>query len=55
MINEDKERQELIELIRRGVEGLIKADHISETEKLAIAREALHIIENGKRIEEKGQ
>jgi hypothetical protein len=44
---EDKQKQELIEEIRRRIEYLVSTDEISDDEKVAIARNALNILDSG--------
>ena len=46
-MSEDKEKQEMIREIRRRIEYLVSTDEISDDEKVAIARNALNILDSG--------
>lgn len=46
-MSEDKEKQEMIREIRRRIEYLVSTDEISDDEKVAIARNALNILDGG--------
>ena len=52
MAEETKEKMLVIEEIQRRIAYLISTDQISEDQKINIARNALNIIEHGKKYQE---
>jgi hypothetical protein len=48
-MSEDKEKEELIEEIRKRIRYLVSTNEISDSEKVTIVRNALNLIENGEK------
>jgi hypothetical protein len=47
----DSEKNEIIQEIERRIKNLMNTDRVSDAEKMAIARKALEIIEQGEKAE----
>ena len=47
----DSEKREIIQEIERRVKNLMNTDRVLDAEKMAIARKALEIIEQGEKAE----